>query len=70
MATIRTHLTVVAENEVDDDEVEALMEENDYDSVEEYVASMADDLEARIATRTFGDADEIPILDVNTEVEK
>lgn len=70
MATITTRVMVLSVNEVDDDELEALADNADFDSVDEYVDSMAESVEALIATKLFGDADEIPILDVNTEVEE
>lgn len=65
-----TNVTMVTVNEVGDDEAEKIIERNGADDLSEVTASMEDDVETILSTRLFGDADEIPVLDVNTEVEE
>ena len=63
-----TNVVLVTSNEISDEEAERIVEESDYDTLEEYAASLEAKVEALLATRTFGDADNIPILSVDTHV--
>lgn len=68
--SVVSQVTVVSKNEVSESDKERLMSNNDFDSFEDYAKSLEDDLESVIAHKLFGDADEIPILDVNVSVEQ
>jgi hypothetical protein len=67
---ILTNVTVLSRNSVGEDEIEALMEENGHDSFEEYADRLEESVELIVSERLFVDADEIPVLDVNVEVEE
>lgn len=70
MSKVTTNVTLVAVNNVSDEEEEQLLQENpDCDTLEEVAQSMEADVRAIIRHKLFGDADELPILDVNIEVE-
>jgi hypothetical protein len=70
MSKVVTSLTVIAKNEVSDEDRDALLESRDADSLSEVASEMEESVEAVIAQRVFGDADTIALLDVNTEVEE
>ena len=70
MSKVVTQLTAVVVNEVSDEESEQLIENGDAESLSEIAENMEDDVEAIIAHKVFGDADEIALLNVNTEVEE
>lgn len=67
MPTIVTQVNLAAVNHVDDGDVPELLVGTEYDSIEEYAESMEGTVEAILAERVFGDADELAILDVTTE---
>jgi len=70
MSKVTTNVTLVAVNNVSDEEEEQLLQENpDCDTLEEVAQSMEADVRAIVRHKLFGDADELPILDVNIEVE-
>jgi len=70
MSKVTTNVTLVAVNNVSDEEEEQLLQENpDCDTLEEVAQSMEADVRAIVRHKVFGDADELPILDVNIEVE-
>jgi hypothetical protein len=65
-----TQVTLVAKNEISDDGREQVLDDHDAESLEEVADKMEESVEALLATRVFGDADEVPTLDVNTKVEE
>jgi len=65
-----TQVTLVAKNEVSDEEREEVLEDHDADSLEELAGKMEETVATGIAARVFGDADDLPVLDVNTKVEE
>lgn len=67
--TVNTSVTMIVQNKVSADEMEQLLDGSEYDDVSDYAASLESDMEGLLATRTFGGADDIPILDVTTTVE-
>lgn len=70
MSKVTTNVTLVAVNNVSDEEEEQLLQENpDCDTLEEIAQSMEADVRAIVRHKVFGDADELPILDVNIGVE-
>lgn len=66
--TIATNVIVVSVNHVDGDVAQEMAEENGFDSIDEYAASLEESVEAIVAHRLFGDADAIPIIDISTDV--
>jgi hypothetical protein len=66
--TVITNVIVVSANEISDDEIEETLERHDADSLEEVTKIMEGSVEKHIAGRVFGTADNIPIIDVQTEV--
>ena len=70
MSKVTTNVTLVAVNNVSEEDKEQILAENpDCDSFEEVARSMEEDVRAIIRHQLFGDSDELPILDVNIEVE-
>ena len=70
MSKVTTNVTLVAVNNVSEEDKEQLLAENpDCDTFEEVARSMEADVRAIVRHKLFGDADELPILDVNIEVE-
>ena len=71
MSKVTTNVTLVAVNNVSEEDKEQLLAENpDCDTFEEVARSMEADVRAIVRHQLFGDADELPILDVNIEVEQ
>lgn len=70
MSKVVTSVTAIVENEVSDEEREQVLESRGADNLEEVAAEMEASVEAVVAQRLFGDADNIAVLDVNTEVEE
>lgn len=70
MKEITTHVTLVAVNTVSEEEAENVCESNGLDSLQEVATKMEGDVQQLLRTRVFGDADKVPILDVNTEVKE
>ena len=66
--TVTTTVIVASVNHVSEDEVEQLLDKHGVESLEMVTNDMQQQVEAIVARRLFGDADEIPILDVRTEV--
>lgn len=66
--SITTSVLVLSVNHVEEDEAQRIAEENGYDDIGEYAESLESSVEGLIAHRLFGDADEIPLIDVSTEV--
>lgn len=66
--TVVTNVIVVSANQVDEEEAQLLADQAGYDNIEEYAEHLEADLEAIVAHQLFGEADNIPILDVSTEV--
>ena len=70
MSKVTTNVALVAVNNVSEEDKEQLLAENpDCDTFEEVARSMEADVRAIVRLQLFGDADELPILDVNIEVE-
>ena len=70
MSKVTTNVTLVAVNNVSEEDKEQILAENpDCDSFEEVARSMEEDVRAIVRHQLFGDSDELPILDVNIEVE-
>lgn len=70
MRKIITSVTAIVVNEVSDEEVQKLVGESEVDSLQERLDDMEGDVEIALANRVFGDADDIAVLNVNTEVEE
>lgn len=66
--TVATTVILTSVNHVSDEDAEEVMREHDADSLEEVATGMEEQVEALLAKRVFGDADDIPILDVSTDV--
>lgn len=69
-ATITTQVLAVTINEVPDEEIDELLDEHEAETFEEAVESMEEDVATLLAKRFFGDADEVPIVSVECEVER
>lgn len=65
-----TNVTMVVVNEVGNDEADEIMQNHGTNTLGEVANKMESDVENILATRVFGDADEIAVLDVNSEVEE
>lgn len=65
---VTTTVIVASVNHVSEDEVEQLLDKHGVESLEMVTNDMQQQVEAIVARRLFGDADEIPLLDVRTEV--
>lgn len=63
-----TQVTMVTVNEVSPDEESELLASNNADSLDEVADDMKESVATLMANRVFGDADKIPILDVNTQI--
>jgi len=70
MSKVVTSVTAIVENDVSDEDREAVLESRGADSLQEVAQEMEETVEAVIAQRLFGDADTIAVMDVNTEVEE
>lgn len=66
--TVATHVTVLSVNHLEEDEAKEFAEGHGFDSLEEQAESLESGLEEIIRERLFADADEIPIVSVNTDV--
>ena len=66
--TILTTVVVGSLNSVSDDEIEQVKDSYNADTFEEVLDEMEEQVETIIATRVFGDADEIPFLEVDTDI--
>lgn len=66
--TILTSVVVGSMNSVSDEEQERVKDSYDADTLQEVVDEMEEQVEAIVATRLFGDADEIPLLEVDANV--
>lgn len=66
--TVTTNVTIVSVNHIDEDEAERLATQAGYEDIGKYAQSLEESVEAIVATQLFGDADDIPILDVSTDV--
>lgn len=60
---------MIVKNEVSDERAEEMMDALDADSLEAIAKSMEEDVEQLLAAQ-FGDADEIPLLSVDSFVEE
>lgn len=65
---ISTYVNVVSVNHITQDEIDAILEVEDADSLEEVLEGMEDNVAAIVKQRLFNDADEVPILEVTTEI--
>lgn len=65
--TVATNVILVSVNHIDDEKVEEMVSSSDYDTLSDYAESLASNVEA-IMAQQFRDADDVPILDVSTEV--
>jgi hypothetical protein len=66
--TILTSVVVGSMNSVSDDEIEQVKDSYDADTLQEVVDQMEEQVESIVATRLFGVADEIPVLEVDVNV--
>lgn len=65
--TVTTTVIVGSVNHISDEEEEELLDSHSTDDLSEVAASMEESVEA-IMARQFSDADDLPILDVSTDV--
>ena len=68
MTTVTTQVILVSANEISDEEAEEVMDDYDADSLEEVAEEMESAVESLLAYRVFAEADNIPLLDVSTDV--
>lgn len=66
--TIATHVTIVSVNHVSDEEAEKLVEAKDAEDLQEVADGMGEDVRSLLRHRVFGDADEVPIMEVQPDV--
>lgn len=66
--TVATSVLLVSVNHISEDEEEQLLDSHGVNSLDKVALDMEGQLETILARRVFGDADEMPILDVSTEV--
>lgn len=67
--TVATTITLTSVNHVSEEEQDELFEKYpEADDLSDVADQLGESVKALLAKRVFGDADEIPILDVNTDV--
>jgi hypothetical protein len=66
--TVATTVVLTSVNHVSEEDADDVMESYDADSLQEVADEMGEQVEALLAKRVFGDADDIPILDVDADV--
>lgn len=64
-----TNIVMVSVNEVSDEDIDEILQDSEYDTLEEYAASLEETVESLLVNRFFADADEIPLVNVDTFVE-
>ncbi len=65
-----SRVILVTVNEIDADSEQELLESNNADSLDEVADEMAEKVESLLAHRVFGDADKIPLMSVETDIEE
>lgn len=66
--TVVTSVIAVSTNNVSDDDAEQLCNQYGVDSLGEVASELESSVEALVVQQLFGDADGMPIIDVDTEV--
>lgn len=65
-----SRVILVSVNEITDEEEEDLLDSHDADTLDEVADEMGETVESLLAHRVFGDADKIPLLSVETDIEE
>lgn len=64
-----TNVTVLSVNEIPDSEAERIMEKYDVDELSEVATKMEEEVELHLSKRVFANADKIPVVSVDAQVE-
>lgn len=65
-----SRVILVSVNEISEEDEQQLLESHDADSLDEVADTLTEQVESLLAHRTFGGADKIPLLSVETDIEE
>jgi hypothetical protein len=65
-----SRVIMVSVNEISEAEEEQLLDSHDADSLEAVANEMSETVESLLAHNVFGDADKIPLMSVETDIEE
>lgn len=68
--SIVTQVMLVSVNELSEEDEADILEDKDADDIADVAEQMEDSVEALLAHRVFGDADAIPLINVDTSIEE